>query len=466
MHEPEKATTKAKDLLRMAVAKSRLLEPLDKKFLPITQKAMVIGGGLSGMTSALGLAEQGYETYLIEKESQLGGNLNHIQFALSPCENGGETRDPVQPQQYLKELKDKVNSADNIKIFMDSKIKAIDGFMGNFKTTVTNGSGKEEELEHGVVIVASGAYEYKPKEYLYGTNDKVLTQRELEEKLTDDKFKADNIVMIQCVGSRDDEYKWCSRVCCNEAVKNALLLKERNPEARIYVLYKDMRTYGFREDYFKKAAEQGVLFIRYDDSSKPEVKEDGKGLKVIVKEHLTGEDVELDTDWLVLSAGTHPNPDNESIGKMLKVPLNKYKFFLEAHMKLRPVDFATEGVFLAGLSHGPKTIDESISQANGAVARAATILAKDQMEIEPTISSVIDENCDGCAYCVDPCPYSAVTLIEYQKEGAIKKTVEINETACKGCGVCMATCPKKGIMVKGFRMDQLNAMIDAALEVI
>ncbi|UCH90342.1 MAG: CoB--CoM heterodisulfide reductase iron-sulfur subunit A family protein [Thermoplasmata archaeon] len=464
MHEPESATTKAKDLLRIAVAKSRLLEPLDKKYLPITQKGLVIGGGLAGMTAALGIAEQGYETYLIEKEAQLGGNLSHIHYSLNPGDNGDESKARIEPQAFLKDLIEKVQSNDKIKLHLNSKIKNIEGFMGNFKTTVENG-GKEEEFEHGVVVVASGAYEYKPTEYLYGTDDKILTQRELEAKLANNEYKANTVVMIQCVGSRDEEHGWCSRVCCSEAVKNALKVKEANPDAQIYILYKDMRTYGFKEDYYKTASEKGVLFIRYDDESKPEVTNDGGAIKVRVKDHVTEDEIELQPDNVILSAGTMPNPDNENIGKMLKVPLNKYKFFLEAHMKLRPVDFATEGVFLCGLSHGPKLIDETISQACGAVARAATVLAKDQMVIEPTISNVIDENCDGCAYCVDPCPFKAITLIEYNKEGAVKKTVEVNEAACKGCGVCMATCPKKGIVVKGFRLDQLNAMIEAALEV-
>jgi heterodisulfide reductase subunit A len=463
MHDPDKATEKSKDLLRMAVAKSRLLEPLNKKYLPITQKGLVVGGGVAGMTAALGIAKQGFETYLIEKDDRLGGNMNHIHYTLNSTDNGS-TFEKVPPQEFLKELIEKVNSNDRIKVFTSAKVKNIEGFMGNFKTTIENGGG-EQQFDHGVVVIATGAYEYKPKEYLYGENDHVLTQVELEEKLVNNNFDGKDIVMIQCVGSRDENYKWCSRLCCNVAVKNALKLKEQHPESKIYVLYKDIRTYGFKEDFYKKAQEQGVLFINYDDDAKPQVAANGGKLKVTFKDPTSGEDVEIPSDYVVLSAGTHPNEDNEELQKMLKVTLNKYKFFLEAHMKLRPVDFATEGVFLAGLAHGPKGIDESISQAYGAVARAATVLAKDKMEIDPTISFVIDENCDGCAYCVDPCPYQAITLIEYMKNGSVKKTVQVNEAACKGCGVCMATCPKKGIVVKGFRLDQLTAMVDAALGV-
>jgi heterodisulfide reductase subunit A len=271
--------------------------------------------------------------------------------------------------------------------------------------------------------------------------------------------------MIQCVGARDEKYPNCSRICCGEAVKNALKVKELNPEAKVTVLYKDIRTYGFAEDYYREAAEKGVTFIRYDDNNKPVVTNDGGKLHVSVTEPIVNRKFSFEPDLLVLSAATHPNPDNEAINKMLKVPLTKDKFFLEAHMKLRPVDFMTEGVFLCGLAHGPKYIDESISQALGAVARATTILSKDELEIEPTTSFVVDENCDGCAYCVDPCPYKAITLLEYARDGSIKKTVEVNEALCKGCGVCQATCPKKGIFIRRFRLDQLAAMVDAILEV-
>jgi heterodisulfide reductase subunit A len=230
-------------------------------------------------------------------------------------------------------------------------------------------------------------------------------------------------------------------------------------------MYKDIRTFGFREDYYREAAEKGVQFIRYDDEHKPGVSSDGGKLTVLVPDFVLKSNITLHPDIVVLSAGTHPNPDNEEIAKLLKITLNKYNFFLEAHMKLRPVDFATEGIFLAGLAHGPKFIDESISQACGTVARATTILAKDAVDIEPQISHVVDENCDGCAYCIDPCPYNALTLIEYMRNGAIKKTVETNESACKGCGVCQATCPKKGIYIRGFKLDQISAMIDACLGV-
>jgi heterodisulfide reductase subunit A len=459
MHEEDKATAKAKDLVRMAVAKSKLLEPLQKMELPLNKTVIVLGGGLSGMTIALELAKQGYENHLVEKEAELGGNLRHIHYTLS--QGGNDSGQAEDPQAKLKELIDAVNGNDKITVHTNTTLKEVEGFVGNFKSTLTS-NGNDEAIEHGIVIIATGAYEYKPTKYLYGENPNVMTQRELEAKLAKGEFDANSIVMIQCVGSRDDEFKWCSRTCCSEAVKNALKIKEVKPDAKVYVLYKDVRTFGFREDYFRDANEKGVRFIRYDDEHKPEVSDGGK-LTVKVPDFILDKSITLNPDQVVLSAGTHPNPDNEDIGKLLKIPLNKYKYFLEAHMKLRPVDFATEGVFLAGLAHGPKFIDESISQAAGTVARAATILSRDSLEVEPQISNVVDENCDGCAYCIDPCPYSALTLIEYMRGGAIKKTVEVNEAACKGCGVCQATCPKKGIYIRGFKLEQISAMVEACL---
>jgi len=345
-----------------------------------------------------------------------------------------------------------------------SKIEKIDGHVGNFTTTLEGG----EEIDHGVVIIATGGVEHKPTEYLYGENPNVMTQIEFEDRMTQgeiDLSKSNKIAMIQCVGSRNEERPNCSRICCSEAVKNALKIKEKNPDAEVYVLYRDIRTYGFNEDYFQDASEKGVIFVRYDIENEPQVVGKNGGLKITVKDPVLDEVLEIDADLLVLSVPVLPQPDAEEVGKMLKVPLTKDNFFLEAHMKLRPVDFATEGVFLCGLAHGPKFVDESIAQAYGAVARAATILSKDEIEIEPTISHVVDENCDGCAYCVEPCPYDAVTLIEYMRNGSVKKTVDVNESACKGCGCCQATCPKEGIFVWKFKLDQLNAMIDACLGV-
>ncbi len=462
MAEPEKATEKSRDLLRMAVAKARLLEPLQTRHVPIIKSALVIGGGVAGMSSALELADQGYDAYLVERDSELGGNLKHIYYLL----NGDK------PQEELKKLIARVEEHPKIHLYTEARIKNIEGSIGKFKTTLTT-QGKSIEFEHGVVVVATGAKEYEPEEYLYGQDKDVLTQVELEERLraggewstsARNNFPK-NVVMIQCVGSRDEERPYCSRICCSVAVKNALKIKEISPDSNITILYRDVRTYGFREGYYTKARQQGVRFLRFPDEQKPEVIKNGNGLHVGVFSPALNADVEIPSDLVVLSAGIVADEGNEEISKFLKVPLNQDKFFLEAHMKLRPVDFATDGVFLCGLAHSSKSVDESIIQAQATASRAATVLAKDSIELEATISHVIDENCDGCAYCVEPCPYQAITLIEYKSKGSVKKTVDVNETACKGCGCCMATCPKKGILVKGFTLEQLAAQVNAALGV-
>jgi heterodisulfide reductase subunit A len=457
MGEHEKATQKAKDLVRMAAAKARLLEPLRKGKLAIKKAALVIGGGLAGMVAATELASQGIPVYLVEKEKELGGNLRRIRYLLN-----GE-----KPQAELKNLIGKVSGDENIHLFTNSRITAIDGSIGNFKTTISNGHGVET-VEHGVVIVATGASEYQPTEYGYGNGcPEVITQLDLESRLSDPGQGgiSGTVVMIQCVGSRDKERPYCSRVCCSEAVKNALKIKQQNPNANVYVLYRDIRTYGFREAYYSKAREQGVVFLRYKEDRKPAVARNGGRLDVTVYAPLLEREIRIEADLVVLSAGIVPDPGNQETAQLLKIPRNQDGFFLEAHMKLRPVDFATDGVFVCGLAHAAKSIEESIIQAQAAVARASAILSKDYVELEGTISSVVDENCDGCAYCVDPCPYKALTLIEYIRAGSVKKTIEVNESLCKGCGTCQATCPKQGIVVRGFKLEQLAAQVSAALEV-
>lgn len=457
MNEPEKATKKSKDLVRMAVSKVSLLEPLQRRKVNVNHNALVIGGGLSGMTAAQEIANQGYEVYLVEKKKQLGGNLRRIHFLI----------DGRNPKEELDSLIENVKNNKKIHIYTNAKILNIDGFFGNFKTTIETG-GKKTDIAHGVVIIATGAKEYKPTEYLYGEDERVMTQLELEDKLSKkgiDLKKLKNIVMIQCVGSRDDERPYCSRVCCSEAVKNAIKIKEINPRAKVFILYRDIRTYGFRESYYSKAREMGVIFIRYEDDKKPEVTKQDNVLNVSLPDPILNRQVAINTDLLVLSAATIPHPENKDIGQLLKISMGQDNFFLEAHMKLRPVDFATEGVFLCGLAHAAKSIEESISQACGAAARASTILSKDTIDLGANISEVLDENCDGCAYCIDPCPYNAITLIEYMKDDAVKKIVEVDESACKGCGVCQATCPKKGVFVRGFKLEQISAAVNAALEV-
>jgi len=461
MHEPEKATIKSRDLARIAIAKARLLQPLHRHTVKVEKSALVIGGGLSGMTAALSLANQGFDVYLVEREKELGGHLRRVHYLL----NG------ARPQNELIRLKGEIDQHSRIRQFTGAVIENIDGTIGNFKTKISAQS-ETTEVTHGVVIVATGAKEYAPKEYLYGQEQQVMTQRELELQLASGggllnsaNGRPKTVVMIQCVGSRENDHPYCSRVCCSEAIKNALRIKQLSPETAVYVLYRDIRTYGFKESYYTKARQQGVIFVRYEEEAKPEVARNGAGLHVTVRDQTLGMPMLIPADLVVLSAGIHPHEDNKTIAQFLKVPLNSEGFFLEAHMKLRPVDFMTDGVFVCGLAHSPKTIEESILQAQAASARAAAILAKDSLELEANVSEVVDQSCDGCAYCVDTCPFKAITLLEYMWSGQIKKTIEANETTCKGCGCCQATCPKNGIFIRGFTLEQIRAQIEAALEV-
>jgi heterodisulfide reductase subunit A len=455
MSLPKQATKKARDLVRMAVAKARSHTPLKKSHLPMKQSALVLGGGIAGMTAAYSLAEQGFPVTIVEKEKELGGNLRHIHYIISEKDD---------PQAVLKEQIEKVTKHPKIKVLTGATIENVEGFIGNYRTTVKSGEkGKPQVIEHGVVIVATGGVEYVPTEYGYGKDKRIVTSRELEETLAAWKFSGKNVVMIQCVGSRDEKNPCCSRICCGQAVKNALKVKEISPQTNVYVLYKDIRTYGFNEEYYRKASERGVIFLRWDDDRKPEVTT-GKELRVKVWDFLLKRHLSIPADMLVLASGIRPAPSNEQMSQLLKVPLTRDKFFLEAHMKLRPVDFATEGVYLCGMAHSPKFIDESISQALGAASRAATVLAKDTLEIEPTVSSVVPERCDGCAMCVAPCTYQAISIEEIERDGRKHKIAKVNEALCKGCGVCMATCPKSGILVRRFKPEQLEAMVDAALD--
>jgi len=453
MHQPEEATKKAKDLVRMAAAKSRLLEPLYPKFVDVNHDALVIGGGAAGMTAALELAEQGFDTYLLERSDQLGGNLRRVKFLL----NGDN------PQTKLESLIEEVQSHPKIHIYTGSEILNFEGSVGNFRTEFSS-NGDVHIINHGVVIVATGAQEYKPTEYLYGQDERVVTQLELEEKLTNSNIGAKAVVMIQCMGSREEPRLYCSRICCSQGIKNALKIKEKSPDTDVFILYRDVRVYGFNEAYYTKAREKGVRFIRYEDNEKPQVSLDNGRLKVSVRDPILDAKISINCDLLTLAAATVPRDGNKDLAQKLKLPLNEDGFFLEAHMKLRPVDFASDGIFLCGLAHSPKLIDESIAQASAAAARASTILSKQQIQLEAAISEVVDENCDGCAYCIDPCPYEAITLIEYMKDGAVKKTVESDPAKCRGCGVCMATCPKLGIFIRNFKLEQISAMISAALE--
>ncbi len=452
MNQPELATSKAKDIIRIAAVKAKHLKPLYPGSVKIKHDALIIGGGVAGMTAAIELADQGFDTYLLEKSDRLGGYFSRLKY-LSDKEN---------PQELIKELIKIVESHPKIHLYKNAEIESFEGSEGNFKTTFKY-DGKSKTIEHGAVIVASGGQEYKPTEYLYGQDVRVITQLELEDKMIKDEIKAKNIVMIQCVGSRDKERPYCSRVCCVQAVKNAIKIKENSPDANVYILYRDIRSYGLNESEYTRAREMGVKFIRFNDNENPAVSIDKDKLKVSVKDTMLNARINITADLLVLSAGIIPAEGNSELAKKLKVPVTEDGFFMEAHIKLRPVDFSSDGIFLCGLAHGPKSIDETIVQASAAAARASAILSKPKISQEACISEVIDENCDGCAYCIDPCPYDAITLLEYKKDGFIKKTVQSDPGKCHGCGVCMATCPKKGIFVRNYGLDPISEMMESAL---
>jgi len=449
MHQPREATEKAKELVRSVVAKARLLKPLKKPIINMTPIGLVIGGGVSGMTAALELAKQGFEVHLVEREKELGGHLRQIHYTLE-----GEN-----PRKYLDKLVREVMENDKIHVYTSAEVIEVSGFVGNFKSKIIHNNGEEKEVKNGIVIVATGATEYKPVEYLYEKTPWVMTQHMMEEKLAKGEFNAENVVMIQCVGARTKERPNCARICCGQAIKNALKIKEISPETEIYVFYKDVRSYGFKEDYYREAAAKGVLFINYNDERKPKVANKNGKLKVTFWEPILKEEIELEPDIIALSAATIPNPDNKRIAEMLKVPLTRDGFFLEAHMKLRPVDFQTDGVFLCGMAHSPKFVDESISQACAAAARAATILSKETLEMEGAIANVDEDFCGGCRFCEHLCPYNAIEMKE--KNG--KVTSHVIEALCKGCGVCVAACPMKAITLGHFTIEEIMAQVKGAL---
>jgi heterodisulfide reductase subunit A-like polyferredoxin len=444
-NEPQAATEKAIELVKMAIARSTYLFPLEGSTLVVDQTGLVIGGGLAGMTAALALADQGFPVHLVESSGWLGGNLRNIHKTLEGAELG----------EFTEALISRVMSHPNIQLYLDTYVKGVSGHIGKFKTTLSH-NGENRDVSSGIIVVATGANPTETSEYLHGKNQDVLTQLELEKKLCTNEYSANgkNVVMIQCVGSRNDERPYCSRICCSMAIKNALAIKKQDPKANVYVLYRDVRTYGFREIYYKEARQAGVVFIRYAKEAPPEVSDDN-GLVVDLKSPDFPEPIRIEADTIVLSTGVQTDRENNRrISDMLKVPLNADGFYVEAHMKLRPVDFATEGIYLCGLAHSPKFIDENISQARAAAARAATVLSKTHLDVSAQVSYVNQDKCISCMTCVTVCPYGAPSC---NKDGK----GQIEAAKCMGCGICVAECPARAIQLHHFRTDQFHVMIQA-----
>jgi len=446
-NNPELATTKAMDLVRMAVSKVALLEPLKEAELQIDQTAMIVGGGISGMAAARSLARQGYETHIIEKESQLGGQACNLY----------RTAKGEDIQEKLSNLISEVEGHEKIHVHLDTQITDVDGFVGNFETALSS-NGNQELLEHGVAIMATGASPLQPSEYNYGRDPRILTALELDRKFKDDEGslkEIDTAVFIQCVGSREPERMYCSRVCCTHSVDNALTLKRLNPDMNVFIVYRDLRTYGEREYLYREAREAGVIFIRYTLDNKPVV--DIKDGKVLVKvvDHVIGRPVEIETDLLTLASAIIPNRD-DTLANFFKVPVNTDGFFVERHAKLGPSEFATDGVFLCGLAHYPKPIDESIAQGQAAASRAITLLARETIFTSGTIAETDPSVCSECGVCVSVCPYNAPSFTE---EGPWTGRAQINPVLCKGCGLCVASCRSGAIHLKGFDNDQIFSQI-------
>ncbi|UCG71227.1 MAG: CoB--CoM heterodisulfide reductase iron-sulfur subunit A family protein [Thermoplasmata archaeon] len=447
-NDPVRATEKAKHMVAMSVEKILRNKAVQRAPVECEKSALIIGGGIAGMTAALDLADQGFKAYIIEKEGELGGNLRNIHTMLPEGE----------PQKELARYIERINENPNIEVFTHSKLENLGGFIGNFIATVKH-QGGVNELKAGAIIVATGAREFKPKGmFKYGEDPRIMTQLEFDEKMKDEGFSPKNVIMIQCVGSRDKEREYCSRICCSEAIKNALIYKEKHPDAKIHILYRDIRTYGFREKLYREAREKGILFLRYLKDRKPIVEKEDDRLKVTVYNINLDKEIVLYPDNVVLSAATIPFKENEELAQVLKVPLTSDKFFLEAHMKIKPVDFAAAGIYLCGTCHSPKFLDETISQASGAASKATTLMSKTDLYTEGVAAVVDESRCAGCGLCEGNCPYDAIRVDD---ESGV---AEVNEVLCMGCGACSCICPSNVPYLRQFEPGQLMAMLDKALE--
>jgi heterodisulfide reductase subunit A-like polyferredoxin len=451
---PEEATRKAKDLLRMAVQRSHMLAPLYQQTIGVNQACLVVGGGIAGMNAALSLADQGNKVFLVERDKELGGRMRRIHF----------TADGQSPREYLRHVIDRIMENDRIEVLTGHRVVETGGFKGNFKTTVeAMDSPRRQLIEHGATILATGGVEYRGRAYSLGSHPGVVTQEEFEEMLAhrpQDVKGLRSLVMIQCVGPWNEDGSipfYCSRICCSVAMKNAIRAKEANPAASVTVLYRDIRTYGFQEDLYTEARKRGVVFVRYDWENPPQVSTGEMGLRVGAQDPVLGKDLPLEPDLLVLSEAVVPTPGSEEVANLFKVPRTLEGFFLEAHVKLRPVDFPTDGIYLCGMAHYPKFIDEALAQAQGAVARASTILSRKTMEVGGVVARVDGEKCAACLTCVRVCPYEVPVI-------NVKGEAEIEVARCQGCGACAAECPAKAIELQHYEDTQILAKCESALE--
>ncbi len=451
--QKEEASQKAKDLVRMSVARVGYLEPLKEFDLPVNKTALVVGGGIAGMTTALSIANQGFEVNLLEKEANLGGMALRIPTTLEGLDVKG----------FIADLIKKVYQHPKIFVSHSAKVIDVSGYVGNFVTTVFT-EGRTKIIKHGAAILATGAVEYKPTEYLYGTTDRIMTSIELGEQLAlkDKKLiDAKSLVMIQCVGCRQSDRNYCSRVCCTHSIKNALKIKDVNPEIDIYILFRDIRTYGYSEDYYRKASGKNIKFIRYEPKNKPlveSVNEEGVDvLRVSVLDPILGKTLVINADILSLAAAVISSEGTYEASRLFKVTLNQDGFFQEAHMKLRPVDFSAEGIFLCGAAHYPKHMSEAISQAYGAAGRAVALLSQDTVTASGSVCEVKENDCVSCGACISVCTYGAIAFNE-------KNVASVNSVLCKGDGLCNVVCPTSAISLKHYTDEELLGQIDAAFK--
>ena len=445
MHDNANATHKAIEIVNMNIAKTKRLVPVACASVGVNHTALVVGGGIAGMTASLSLVDQGYGVHLVERASTLGGLLKNVRTNLEG--------DDVQT--FLANVVQKVENNPAIKVHLDTTVEKVDGYVGNFVTTLAN----KDTVGHGALLIASGGEEYSPVEYDYAQSDKIITQRELENVLADKGPENGKCyVMIQCVGSREDPNNYCSRVCCQDALKNSIAIKEKAPDAQVVVIYRDMRAYGLKEDYYRRARDLGVLFFLYTPDAKPQVEVAEDKIQVTLASNVLGKKMVIDADYLVLSTGLRPQPDGDEFAKKFKLTCNIDGFLLEAHVKLRPVDFPSEGFFLAGLAHAPKNLEETISQSLAAAGRVGALLSHSSLTVSGVISKHNRDICMSCLACVKKCPFGAPFIDE---DGRVSH----NEVKCTGCGICAGVCPAKAYQVNYFRDDQILAMIDSVTEV-